>query len=111
MIQLDVSINTEALEEWIEYRNTNFKKAMSELAIKKCTNKLKKYSHDVQQAAVDKAINNDWKDVYPAKVTEDDLRELREERITIEAESKEVSISSKGFIETHTSKDWAKGLQ
>ena len=104
-MQIDINTNMSAFNEWVEYRDTNFKKPMSDLAKQKCINKLSKYSFDVQQAAVDKAINNDWKDVYPAKITEDDLAEVRQERIIVQAETKSIS-----FIETHTDTSWADNV-
>lgn len=108
-MQIDINTNIEALNEWIEYRNTSFKKPMSDLAKQKCIKKLSKYSFDVQQAAVDKAINNDWKDVYPAQITPDDLREVRQERIAIEAEFSKTENAD--FVEMLTDHSWAKGLE
>ncbi len=104
-MQIDINTNIDAFNEWVQYRDTNFKKPMSDLAKQKCIKKLSLYSFDVQQAAVDKAINNDWKDVYPAQITKDDLAEVRQERIIVEAETKSI-----GCVETHTDKSWANNV-
>ena len=85
MNQLPMGLNTEALDEWIEYRLTEHKKKMSDLAVKKCANRLSKHSLSHQQYMVDRAIECDWKGIHevePARVVstrdrsiEDDLND------------------------------------
>lgn len=63
LIQDDIGLNAEALEEWIEWRRS-LGKAMTDLAVKKCRNKLLKYSLEHQQFLVDHAIEMEWKGLY-----------------------------------------------
>jgi hypothetical protein len=66
---LPLSLNQDALQEWMQYRIQK-KKPLSDLAITKVINRLKDHPFDHQQTMVDRAISNDWQgihDVEPAK--------------------------------------------
>lgn len=92
MIQLDVSINQEALEEWIEYRKAK-KKPLSDLALNKVIKKLSRHDYEHQQYMIDTAIENDWQGLHE-----------------LEVKKKEIALSEGSFIDTHTDKTWAKNL-
>ena len=64
MIQIDITVNQEALEEWIEYKNATAKKKMSDFAINKVVKMLSSYSEAHQQHIVDVAIQNDWQGLH-----------------------------------------------
>jgi hypothetical protein len=61
---IPVEVNPEAWIEWDDYRRKK-KKPISELAMKKAFKTLGKFTHDVQQAMVDKAIESDWQGLHP----------------------------------------------
>ena len=61
--EIPMGLNTEALDEWIEYRKEKGK-PLSTLALKKSKNFLLKHEHDHQQHLVDTAIMNDWRGLY-----------------------------------------------
>jgi len=57
-------LNTEALEEWREYRKAK-KKPLSPLAEKKTIKLMLQYQMEEQQLLVDRAIQNDWQGLHP----------------------------------------------
>ena len=76
------ALNPEAWVEWVENRVENGN-PYTPLGAKKAINKLVKYSHKIQQQAVDRAIEAGWTGVFP------------------ESEKEEL-----GFIEKHTDRSW-----
>ena len=72
---LAVGLNTEALNEWDEYR-TEKGKPLSRLARKKVVNRLLKHPEDTQQRMVDRAIENDWQGLHDIPVEKTDTREI-----------------------------------
>ena len=58
-MQITIGLNQEAVDEWIEYRQSK-KKPLSELALKKVIKRLSKFDEETQQRMVDRAIENDW---------------------------------------------------
>lgn len=82
MNQLPMGLNTEALDEWIEYRLTEHKKVLSDTSITKCANRLVKHSMGHQQYMVDWAIEQGWKGIYevePQKVVSSRDRSIEED--------------------------------
>jgi len=57
--QQSMTLNQEAITEWIEYREFK-KKALSQFALNKSIKFLNNYEHQHQQHIVDMAIMNDW---------------------------------------------------
>jgi hypothetical protein len=57
------NLNTEALAEWIEYREDK-KKPLSKLALKKTQNLMLKFDPAQQQLMVDTAVMNDWQGLH-----------------------------------------------
>lgn len=57
--QITIGLNTEAIEEWIDYRKEK-KKPLTERALAKSRKFLLRYPPEIQQWLVDSAIMNDW---------------------------------------------------
>jgi hypothetical protein len=57
-------INTEWLEEWIDYRRTDCKKPMSDRAIRMVTKKLLQWNQATQERLICYAIEMEWKGIY-----------------------------------------------
>lgn len=90
MIQIDVALNQDALDEWIEYRKLK-KKALSDLALQKVINKLKRHDYDHQQYMIDTAIENDWQGLH-------------------DVEPQKEAVKETSFIDNHTNTSWADSL-
>lgn len=94
MVQTDLSVNNDALEEWVEYRKEN-KKPLSPLALKKVIKKLSAHDLEHQQHMVDEAIENDWTGLHEVE---------RKKQITLKPDNQV------GFVAKHTDKSWREGL-
>ena len=92
MNQIDVAVNTDALDEWIEYRKIELKKPLKDMGIQKVMNKLKMHPYEVQQQMVDQSIENGWRGLFEVK----------------QEAKKEQPVSD--FVSTHTDTSWAIGL-
>lgn len=80
-------INSDSLNEWIEYRKL-IKKPLNEIAIEKVKSRLLKYSAEDQKVMIDRSIENNWRGLFDIKKEDD----------------------SPGFIESHTDRSWADNL-
>ena len=78
--EMTVGLNTEALEEWEEYRREKGK-PLSRLARKKVINRLCKHDETTQQAMVDRAIENDWQGLHDLPVERDGPQSTRKKSL------------------------------
>lgn len=79
--EMPIGLNTEALQEWEEYRKEKGKE-LSVLALKKVRKKLLRHSLEQQQYMVDQAIENDWTglhEVEPPKQSSTKQRTLQQD--------------------------------
>jgi hypothetical protein len=62
--QMNIGLNQHALDEWVEWRRTECKKKVGQLAMTKLINKMLQWTEADQQRLVDHAICEEWKGVY-----------------------------------------------
>lgn len=65
-IDTPIFINSEAWEEWIEYRRQS-KKKMTPATVKKQHGLLSQYSKPIQQQIINNSIQNGWAGLFPPK--------------------------------------------
>ena len=63
IIQAQLGLDTQAIEEWIEYRKFK-KKPLSQFALDKSIKFLGQYPESHQRLIVDTAIMNDWQGLH-----------------------------------------------
>ena len=66
-IQLPIGINTEAWDEWCEFRRIEKKKKVGPIAAKKQFKMLLKYSEEDQQVIIDNSISNGYQGLFDLK--------------------------------------------
>ena len=65
--EMPIGLNVEALEDWIEHRK-EMGRPMTNTAIKRLKRKLMQYPEDVQEQAIERAMEANWQGVFPEKV-------------------------------------------
>ena len=89
LVQMDISLNQEALDEFIEHR-VELKKPMTPLAIKKAIKMLTKFPIDHQQHMVDAAILSGWRAIWPV----DPPRQMSTKQTTLQQDLNDTSWAS-----------------
>jgi len=95
LFQVDVCLNQEALDSYIEHRK-EIKKPLTKRAIDLVIRKMTRYELAVQELAVEKAIIGRWSDLYLDSALED-YKKMK-------------SAETESFINKHTDRSWRDGL-
>jgi len=95
LFQIDVCLNQDALNDYIEHRK-EIKKPLTKRAIDLVIRKMSRYELEVQALAVEKAIIGRWSDLYLDSALED-YKKIK-------------AADTESFITKHTDRSWRDGL-
>lgn len=91
MIQIPIGINTEAWDEWCEFRRIEKKKKVGPIAAKKQFKMLLKYTEEEQQVIIDNSISNGYQGLFDIKGNggENNQRTTTQRRLTVSEQQAE----------------------